>query len=165
MLTKKMGQALSNQIKNEFYSAYMYLAMAGYFENLSLKGFAKWMHLQAKEEISHGMKFFEYLADRGYPAHLSAIEAPPTTWNSPLAAFEAAFEHEQKVTAMINALVEVSKEEKDFATHSFLQWFIGEQVEEEANALEIVERLKITKDCSCGLLFLDKQLGKRSSKD
>jgi len=161
MISKTMVQAVNGQINAELYSSYLYLSMAAWFETQNLRGFAKWMRVQAKEEHAHAMKFFEYVVERGGTVALEAIEAPPAKWTSPLAAFEATLKHEQKVTALIDALAGVAEKEKDRASTIFLQWFISEQVEEEANATQIVETLKMIKESVGGLFQLDHHLGKR----
>jgi ferritin len=161
MLSKKMLEALNKQINAEYASSYLYLSMAAYFETATLKGFAKWMRLQAKEEEEHALKFFDYINDRGGRVTLLPIPAPPKDFPSVLAVMEATLKHEQKVTSLIHALVDQAIEEKDHATHIFLHWFVEEQVEEEANASEIVEKLKMINQSSGGLLMLDKELGKR----
>ena len=163
MLGKKMQDALNGQINAELYSSYLYLSMAAYFESVNLRGFAGWMRVQAQEETAHGMKFFDFVVERGGRVTLKAIDAPPDKWNSPVAAFQAAYEHEQKVTAMIAKLVDLAESEKDHATRSFLQWFVDEQVEEEANADEVVQKLKMIKDAPQGLLMLDGVLGQRKA--
>jgi len=158
-----MQAALNKQINAEFYSAYLYLAMAAYFEENSLKGFGKWLKIQAQEELQHAMKFYDFVNDRGGQVVLFKIEAPEKTWKSPLTAFQAALEHEQKVTGMINNLVALAVDVKDYPSSSFLQWFVDEQVEEEANATEIVRKLlMIGENNSTALLMLDIELGKRS---
>jgi len=135
--------------------------MASYFESKNLKSFAHWMQEQAKEEIEHAMKLYSYLVSRGGRVLLSEIETPPSEWESPLRAFEDAYQHERKVTRMIDELIRVAKEEDDNATEVFLQWFVNEQVEEEASTNEIVEKLRLIGDAGGGLLMLDRQLGER----
>lgn len=161
MLSKKMLEALNKQVNAEYASSYLYLSMAAYFEAATLKGFANWMRLQAKEEEEHALKFFDYINDRGGRVTLLPIPAPPKDFPSVLAVMEATLKHEQKVTSLIHALVDQAIEEKDHATNIFLHWFVEEQVEEEANASEIVEKLKMISQSGGGLLMLDKELGKR----
>ena len=161
MLSKKMGSALNGQLNAELFSSYLYLSMAACFESTNMQGMAKWMKVQAKEEEGHAMKFFDYIVDRGGRVKLAAIEAPESEWASPLAAFEAAYAHEQKVTGMIGELVKMAKDEGDAATGIFLQWFVTEQVEEEKNADEIVQKLTMVKEAMPALLMLDAVLGKR----
>ncbi len=161
MLNKKIQDAINEQIKNELYSAYIYLSMSAYFESLNLTGMAHWMRLQSNEEVEHAMKFFDYINDRGGRVSLSAIDQPPFEWKSPLAAFENAYEHEQKVTGMINSIYALAVKENDYPTQVMLQWFIDEQVEEEKNASTIVEQLKMIGDSANGLMMLDHRLGER----
>lgn len=158
---KKMEKAINDQIQAELYSGYMYLAMAAYFEAQNLKGCAHWMKKQAEEEQEHAMKFFGYVAERGGRVTLQAIQAPKTDWASPLAAFEDAYAHEQKVTSLIYGLYEVALKEKDYTSQTFLQWYLTEQVEEEADSSEIVEKLKAVQGAPQGLLMLDRELGQR----
>ncbi len=161
MLNKKIQDAINEQIKNELYSAYIYLSMSAYFESMNLVGMARWMRLQSNEEVEHAMKFFDYIHDRGGRVVLGAIDQPPTEWKSPLAAFENAYEHEQKVTGMINNIYALALKENDYPTQVMLQWFIDEQVEEEKNASTIVEQLKLIGDSANGLMMLDHRLGER----
>jgi ferritin len=161
MLSKKMLEALNNQINAEFYSAFIYLSMAAYFEEHNLPGFAHWMVKQYGEEVEHAMKFFAFINERGGKVALKAIEQPPVDFESPLDIFKKALEHERKVTGMINKLAEIAEEEKDRATLVFLHWFIDEQVEEEKNASEIVETLKMVGEKGHALIMLDRQLAQR----
>ena len=161
MLKEKMEEALNNHINAELYSSYLYLSMAAYFESKNLKGFANWMRVQAEEEDFHGMKFFDYIGERGGRIKLAAIEAPPAEWESPLAAFEAVFAHECHVSELINKLVDLSNELSDHATNNFLQWFVAEQVEEEAAADDIVQQLKLVGDQAHGLFMIDRELSSR----
>jgi ferritin len=157
-----MLDALNEQINAELYSAYLYQAMAAHFAAGNLKGFAHWMDLQAKEEQAHARKMYEFLLDRGGRVTLKAIAAPPAEWKSPLAIFEESYAHEQKVTGLIHKLVDLARAESDHASEVFLAWFVSEQVEEEANASEIVEKLKMVKDHTQGLLMMDAHLGQRA---
>ena len=162
MLSKKMQELMNNQIQAEFYSAQLYLAMSVYSESENFKGFAHWLKVQYQEETSHGMKFLEHIVERGGEVELKSIDAPPVKFGSMLKLFEEVLAHEKKVTAMINNLYEAALKEKDYASQIFLQWFISEQVEEEANAAEIVAQLKMIGDKSVGGLFqLDHALGHR----
>jgi len=161
MLSEKMQQVLNKQINAEWYSAYLYQSMEGWFLGKSLKGFAHWMQAQAGEERGHGQKFFDYINDRNGTVELTGIGGPPTQWKSAQDAFAAVYEHEQKVTAMIWSLVDLAKKENDYATLEMLQWFVKEQVEEEANALELLEKLKAIKDAVPGLFMLDAVVGQR----
>ena len=162
MLSKKMEKALNDQVNAELYSAYLYLSMASYFESANLKGFANWMRVQNQEETSHGMKLFDYVLEKGGKAVLQPIEGPQTSWKSPLAVFEAAYAHERKVTGLINKLVDLAIKEKDHATNITLQWFVTEQVEEEASADEVVQKLKLMANAPGGMFMLDRELAQRT---
>ncbi|UCC97129.1 MAG: ferritin [Phycisphaerales bacterium] len=161
MISKKMEKALNGQVNAELYSAYLYLSMESYFKSLNLNGFANWMRVQTQEEIMHAMKIYDFIDERGSRITLKAIEGPPTQWDSPRAVFEAAYAHEQKVTGLINGLVDLAIKEKDHATNTFLQWFVNEQVEEEASADAIVQQLKMMEDAPGGLFMLDRELAQR----
>jgi ferritin len=161
IIEQKMAEAINDQIQAELFSSYLYLAMAADFESKNLKGMARWMRKQAAEEQVHGMKFFDYLVERGGRVELKAIEQPQAEWSNPREAFEAAYVHEQKVTARIWKLADQAGAAKDHATSSLLKWFVDEQVEEEASVSEIVEKLKMIGDKTPGLMFLDKELGAR----
>jgi ferritin len=161
MLKKKIQKALNAQITAEMYSGYLYLSMESYFQSVSLSGFAAWMRGQVQEELMHGMKFYDFVNERGGRVTLESIDKPETSWNSPLEAFEHILKHEQKVTALINDLVDLAIGEKDHATKIFLQWFVTEQVEEEASVGEVVNKLKLIKDNSSGLFLLDADMSKR----
>ncbi len=161
MISKKMVKALNEQVNAEFFSAYLYLSMEAYFKSLNLNGFANWMKVQTQEETSHAMKIYEFINERGGRIILKAIEGPETEWDSPLAAFEAVYEHEQKVTGLINELVNLAIEEKDHATNTFLQWFVNEQVEEESSADDMVQQLKMMEKAPGGMFMLDRELAQR----
>ena len=161
MINPKIQDAFNKQINAELYSSYLYLSMAACFESANLPGFAQWMKVQAKEENEHAMKFFEYIVERGGDVKLEAIEKPPEKWDSPLTAFKDAYEHEQKVTRMIHDLVELAAQENDHASRVFLEWFVSEQVEEEANADEIRAKCEMIGNAPGGLLMLDQKLGSR----
>jgi len=161
MIKKKIADRINAQINEELYSAYLYYSMAHYFDSLSLKGFAHWMHAQAIEEMNHANIFASYLNERGGRVQLKAIGAPDTEWKSPLAAFEAAYAHEQHITDCINKLMALAHAESDFATANKLQWFVAEQVEEEASADEVVQRLKLVDKTQGGLFMLDLEMAKR----
>ncbi len=163
MLSDKMQAALNKQINAEMYSAYLYLAMAAYFEAENLPGMAQWMRLQYEEEVAHGLKFYDYIHERRGRVLLEPIEGVPSAWESPLAAFEAAFAHEQHVTALIHGLVKLATDEGDYATQSFLQWFVDEQVEEEASVDAVVQQLRRVSNSSSLLFLLDRELGQRPS--
>ena len=162
MLSDKMEEQLNEQINAEIYSGYLYYAMEAYFEDEDLTGFASWMHIQAQEELLHAQKFFDFINERGGRVELDAIEKPKKVWNSPLEAFQDAYEHETKVTDRINKLYDLALKENDHATASFLNWFIDEQVEEEASADEIVNKLKRIGDSGHGIFMLDNELGSRT---
>ena len=163
MIKDSVRNAINAQMNREFYSANLYLAMAAYFESMNLKGFSAWMQVQAKEEQAHGMKFYGYLVEQGARISMEALPAPAGEWDTPLGAFEHALAHEQKVTAHIHDLMELAMKEGDYATAGFLGWFVKEQVEEEANAGEIVFKMKLASaEKGAVLLYLlDHELGKR----
>jgi len=162
MISEKMQEALNEQVNAELYSAYLYLSMQAFFESINLPGFANWMRVQTQEELVHAMKIYDFLNERNGRVTLKAIAQPQTKWDSPLAAFKAAYEHEQKVTGLINNLVNLAIEEKDHATNSFLQWFVTEQVEEESSVDQVVQNLKKMVDKAPGGIFLlDRELGQR----
>jgi ferritin len=135
--------------------------MESYFKVQNLNGFANWMRVQTQEEVTHAMKIYDFINERGGRVILKAIEGPQTEWDSALAVFKAAYEHEQKVTGLINDLVDLAIKEKDHATNSFLHWFINEQVEEEASADGIVQQLKMMENAPGGMFMLDRELGQR----
>lgn len=164
MLSKAMQDAINEQINKELYSSYLYLSMAAYFESTGLPGFATWMRAQSQEELEHALKFFDYVNERGGRVELDAIEKPTVAWESPLAVFEATYEHEQMVTALINNLYKVALEENDYASQVMLHWFIDEQVEEEASVSQIVDSLERVGDKGQGLIMLDRALGARGSE-
>ncbi len=161
MLSEKMQDVLNNQVNKELYSTYLYLSMKAYFNSINLKGFANWMQIQVQEELAHVMKFYNFINERNGKVILVQIEGPPSEWGSPLAIFENAYQHEVKVTGLINNLVNLAIEEKDHATNSFLQWFVTEQVEEESSADEIVQKLKFIGNNPSGLFILDQELATR----
>lgn len=161
MIKKNMQDALNAQFNREIYSAYLYLSMAAYFESINLKGFANWMAVQRQEELAHAMKFYQYIIDRGGRVLLAAVAGPPTEWASPLKVFEATRAHEQKVTGYINDLVTLALKEKDHATHTFLQWFVTEQVEEEASVDGVVKKLALMSGAPGGIFLLDRELAQR----
>jgi ferritin len=162
MLKEKVQKELNNQVNKELFSAYLYLAMAAYFESLALKGFANWMNVQSQEEMTHAMRIYTYINNKGGRVELSAIEAPKKKWKDPLNAFEDAYEHEKVITKSIDDVMTVAVEEKDYATQRMLDWFINEQVEEESNATEIIEKIKLAGLQTAGMLFLDKELSTRT---
>ncbi len=161
MISKKVQDAFNEQIQAEMFSSYLYLSMAAYFHSINMDGMAKWMHVQTKEENDHAMKFFQHIIDRGGKVELMQIDKPKTEWTSPLEVFSEAYKHEKYITGRINNLVKLAEEESDNAASVFLQWFVNEQVEEEANTSKITEILKKIGDSANGLFMLDSQLGKR----
>ncbi|MFB0535314.1 MAG: ferritin [Anaerolineae bacterium] len=163
MLSKTIQEAMNEQIKNELYSAYLYLSMSAYCEAANLTGCAHWMRVQAQEEVGHAMKFYEFIYERGGRVVLQAIDQPPVEFQSLLNVFEQTLEHEQKVTAMIHDLYALAVQEKDYASQAFLQWFVTEQVEEEDSATQILETLKMIGDKGHALLMLDRELGQRGA--
>lgn len=163
MLDKKMEKAYNQQINAELFSAYLYLSMATYFEDKNLGGFGHWMRLQAQEEVEHAMKFIGYVQARGGRVVLDKIEKPTFEWDSPLAAFKGALEHEQYITGRINSLVKLANEINDYASGQFLLWYVEEQVEEEEHAGGICDKLELVGNSPQGILFLDKELSGRTA--
>lgn len=161
MMKPPVQEIINKQIQAELYSAYLYLSMAVWCNDQNLPGMAHWLKAQAKEEVEHAMKFYHHLEERSARIDLRAIEAPPKEWKSPLAVFEAAYGHEQKVTGMIYDIVNLAQKEGDHAAAVMCQWFVTEQVEEEAQTLAIVERLKMAAESKGALMQVDKELGKR----
>jgi ferritin len=160
-LTDKLQTALNNQLKHEFESAYIYLAMATHLDTLDLEGAAHWMRMQAREEIMHAAKLHTFMSDRDAGIRLQTIEAPPAHWETVLAVFEAAMTHEQKMTERLNELMEFAQTERDHATVSLMQWFVDEQVEEEATLRHIIAKLKLVGADTSGLFMIDRDLGAR----
>ena len=163
-LTAKLERALNDQITLEFASAYAYLGMAAYFEHTAFSGFAKWMKLQGREELGHADKFFSYVVDRGGKVSLKALDEPKAEFTSPIDAFHASLVHEQKVSASICAIYELATAEKDFATLSFLKWFLDEQVEEEKTVQDIILKLELVGENRNGLYQVDKFAAKRADE-
>ncbi|MBN1764678.1 MAG: ferritin [Sedimentisphaerales bacterium] len=161
MISKKMEKAINTQMQREIYSASLYLAMSSYCSGLDLNGFANWYRIQAMEEMTHAMKFYDYIIEQSGKAIVPAVEQPPQEFDSPQATFEGALEHEKKVTAWINELVDIAIAEKDHATNIFLQWYVTEQVEEEAHANEILQKVKRIGTQGPGLFMIDQQLAQR----
>lgn len=161
MIGEKMQNAMNDQVSAEFYSAYLYLAMSAYLESVDLPGFANWMRVQYQEELTHGEKIFDHVIERDGRAVVKSFDEPQAEWKSPLEVFEVAYEHEKKVTALINNLVDIAVSEKDHASQVFLQWFVNEQVEEEASVKAIVQQLKLIGDSRGGLFQVDRELGRR----
>lgn len=162
MLSTAVQMALNDQIQKELHSAYIYLSMSAYFEAENLPGAGHWMRRQAEEEQEHAMKIFDFVHDRGGRVTLQAIDQPPASFASPVAVFEAAYAHEQKVTKSIHDLYALAVRENDYPTQVMLQWFIDEQVEEEKNASAIVAQLKMVGDSPAALFMIDRQLAARA---
>ena len=158
MLSTDLQNGFNDHIQKEFYSSYLYLAMAAHFESARLPGFASWMKKQADEERTHGMKLWQHVCDRGGKVELKAIEQPPVTYGKPLEVLQQVLNHEQKVTASINALYTLALKEGDVAAQLYLQWFVNEQVEEEKNASELIDQLKMSGDQGFAALFMDKHV-------
>lgn len=156
-----MVKSINHQINREHYSAYLYLSMASYAAAEGLNGFANWFTVQVKEEVFHAEKMYNYVNQQGSRVLLEAIEQPPTEFSSMLDLFEKTLEHEKVVTSLINSLVKLAREENDYATESFLQWYVTEQVEEEANPTDIIQKLKFVGKDGRGLLMMDKDLAAR----
>ena len=162
MLSKKMEELLSEQLNIEFYSAYAYLSMSAYCRSISMNGCAKWLYAQAQEEVVHAMKFYDFISDRHGTLNLLPIKQPKAGFSSLLDVFEQALGHEKHVTAQINEIVGAALSESDHTSHAFLQWFLTEQIEEEATVGDIVESMKLVKDSGQGKLMLDRELGTRT---
>ncbi len=161
-MNNTIENALNEQIKNEFDSAFVYLSMSSYLDNTSLPGFAKWMRVQYEEESAHALRLFDFLLDLGGRASLKALPEPPLEFSSPLDVFEQVLAHEKSITKMIHELYALAVRENDYATQIEMQWFITEQVEEEKNADDIVQQLKLAGDSNTALLMLDRELGQRA---
>ncbi|MBD5233641.1 MAG: ferritin [Bacteroidales bacterium] len=161
MISPKMQDALNAQINAEFWSAYLYLSMGMHFEAEGRAGIANWFRIQFKEEQAHAEIFINYLNSRGGRVELKAIDAVPTSWASPLDAFEQTLAHEEKVTALINNLYALAEEEHDYATRGKLDWFVSEQVEEEETAKNLIDRLKLIGNDGLALYMLDQELATR----
>ena len=163
-LSNKLEKVLNDQINLELSSAYAYVGMAAYFERTAFTGFGKWMQLQSKEEIGHANRFFKYIVERGGKVTLQAISEPKCDYKSPHDAFKASLGHEQKVSASICAIYELAVAEKDYATLSFLKWFLDEQVEEERNVGDLLAKLEMVGDNRGALYQIDKQAGRRGEE-
>jgi ferritin len=161
MIAKKIEDAFNAQINAEIYSSYLYLSMSAALEKMNLPGFASWMRVQAQEEMTHAMKFYDHIIERDGTVALTAIDGPPMKWKDVKAVIAETLEHEQKVTGLINDLMDLSMTENDHAGRMFLQWFVTEQVEEEATAMEILGKLEIAGDSAGGLYLLDKEMAGR----
>jgi ferritin len=160
-ISKKMQDALNEQIREELASSYIYLSMAAYCESINLPGFAHWMRVQSQEELEHGMKFYEHIIERGGRVMLQAIPQPPVEFEGPTAVFQKTLEHEQYITGCIHNLYGMAVAEKDYASLGLLQWFVDEQVEEESNATSILEMLKMAGEKGQALIMIDRNLASR----
>ncbi len=161
MLSKKIEKALNNQINAEFYSAYLYLSMSAYLQDISLTGFANWMRAQYEEEEFHALKMYDYLLERSGQVKLETVKAPPYRWKNIIDVFETVLKHEQEVTRSINELMTLAIKEHDHATANFLQWFVDEQVEEESTVSDILAQLKLVGGKGSGLFMLDREAAQR----
>ncbi|MDA0525348.1 ferritin [Methanococcoides alaskense] len=161
MISERMVKALNGQINKEMYSAHLYMAMSAYSSNIGLSGFANWFMVQYQEEMLHAMKFYNYIIDQGAQVELQAIEKPAKEFGTTLDMLNATLEHEKFITRSINDLVDLAIEEKDHATNIFLQWYITEQIEEEGNDNEIIDKLKLAGEEGNGLFMIDKDLAAR----
>jgi ferritin len=161
MLGSKLEKALNDQLNYELYSAYVYAAMSAWFESVDMPGFSSWMQVQVREELTHVQKFFTFIGERDGRVRLAQVDEPAFEWDSPLDAFQTAYEHECSVSSRIHAIVDLAREEKDHAVENFLQWFVTEQVEEEASTKAIVQQLKFLGDDRQGLFMIDRELGQR----
>ncbi len=161
MLNESMQKALNKQINYEFYSSQLYLSMSAYFNSVDLDGFAHWMRIQYREEVYHAMKLLDFIHTRDGRVKLDTIEEPKFEWESPLHAFQDTYEHERSITVRINELVAKSIRDNDHATQNFLQWYIAEQVEEEASAKSVMGKLKLAGNSNSAVLLLDQEMGKR----
>ena len=164
MINEKVENVLNSQINKEFYSAYLYLAMSAYFDEIGLYGFSNWTKVQAREEVDHGMILFDYIIERDGTVKLTQMEAPDKYFQNPVHVFEKILEHEKYVTESINCVASMSEDECDLATRHFINWYISEQVEEEANARDVITKLKMFGDEKSSLFHLDQELGKREYK-
>jgi ferritin len=161
MISKKMAATLNEHLNYEFFSSYVYVSMASHAQHIGLKGFAHWFRIQVQEELIHVQKFYNYILDQGEKVILEAIEKPQNEFESPLALYEITLGHERQVTARINKVASFAKEENDHATSAMLQWFITEQVEEEAAVSDIIQQLKLVGNSGSGLFMIDKELAAR----
>ena len=162
MISKRLETALNKQVNEEMYSAYLYLSMSAYLAKNNINGFSNWMMVQFEEEQAHAQKLFQYILDRGGEIELEKIEKPTNEWNGIIDVFESVYEHECKITAMINNLVNIAIEEKDHATVTMLQWYVNEQVEEEATVSDLLDQLKLVEGKGSGLFILDREAKQRT---
>lgn len=161
MINQRIKEMMNRQIKKELESYYIYLSMVAYFHSLNLDGMAHWMRCQSHEEMTHGMKFFDYINDRGGKVELLDLKQLQTSWNSPAEAWDSAYQHELFITGKIGALMKAAREESEYIAEPLLSWFINEQVQEEADTLKISEQVKLVNESKEGLLLLDRELGTR----
>ncbi len=161
MIKQKVLDALNKQLNLELYSSYLYLSMAAHFESVNLSGFATWVRNQSAEEYQHAMKIFDFIHQVNGTVELAKIDTPKKSWSSPMELFQDIYDHEKSVTSSIYELVDISASQRDHAATTFLQWFVNEQVEEEATALNVLEKLKMLGDSKNSLFYLDKEMGKR----
>jgi len=164
MLSENLVKALNEQVNAELYSAYLYMSMSAYAEDAALKGAANWLWVQVREETAHGIHMYQYILDRDAIPAYAAVEAPPASdsFKSLLDVYEAVLAHEQKVTARINDIATLAMKENDHACYQFIMWYVNEQVEEESNAKDIIDRLKLVGDNTGQLLTLDQELAARA---
>lgn len=160
-MNREVEKVLNEQINKEFFSAYLYLSMSAYFESVMLKGAANWMQIQAREETEHAMKIYQYICTRGGRILLEAVKDPKKEWETPLAAFEEALGHERFISESINNIVSIAENEKDYMTVNFLQWFIAEQVEEESNAQDNVDKFRLVDNNPNGVFMIDREMAQR----
>ena len=163
MISDKMQKELNEQVNKEFYSAYLYLAMSAYCDSMGLPGFGHWMRMQYEEESLHVTKMYDYILNQGGKIHLKTIDEPPQDYGTPLEVFEMTLEHEKEVTGLIHRLMDLALEERDYATQTFLQWYVTEQVEEEANVNDILAPLRMVGNDKSGLMMIDQQLAGRAA--
>ncbi len=161
MISKQMAEALNDHLNKELYSAYLYMSMSSHAHHIGLKGCANWFDIQVQEELLHVQRAYSYLLDQGTKVILEAIDKPPTEFKSALDLFETTLNHEKQVTARINDLVGLANKENDYATSNMLQWFVGEQVEEETSVDDIIQKLKLVGNDGTGLFMIDKELSAR----
>lgn len=161
MLNEKMEEALNEQINREMYSSYLYLSMAAYSSTIGMPGFAHWFRVQVEEENIHAMKLFDYINNQGGRVRLKEIKEPPMEFGTPMKMFQQTLKHEQFITGSINELMDLASAEKDETTASFLQWYVEEQVEEEENDNEIIDKLKSFEENKSTLAEIDAELAKR----
>jgi ferritin len=156
-----MTKAFNKQVNAEIYSSYLYLSMSAALERMNLPGFANWMRIQAQEEMAHAKKFYHHIIERDGKVELAAIDAPPTKWDNVKTVAEGVLEHERHVTSLVNDLMDLAIGEKDHAGNMFIQWFVSEQVEEEASAQEVIGKIELAGDTAGGLYLLDQEMAKR----